>query len=201
MPEHYDYSNDDLFNPETHHESSDVPTRALFWAMIIFVGFSVVSGFLVFFLYQAFVKSAQKQSEPPMTSVARPANADVPQNQPLLQPFPKKDAQQVEVSPNRNTPVTDLADMRAAEDAVLHSYGYVDRQKGMVRIPIDQAKDLVIGRLQSAPAMPPPAVLIPPPAAQTMTPTQAEPNTSPDSGAIPAPATTPATTTTGGAHP
>jgi hypothetical protein len=201
MPEHYDYSNDDLFNPETHHESSDVPTRALFWAMIIFVGFSIVSFFLVLFLYKAFVKSERKQTEAPMTSVARPANLNVPQNQPLLQPFPKKDAQQVEVSPNRNTPVTDLADMRAAEDAVLHSYGYVDKQKGMVRIPIDQAKDLVIGRLQSAPITPQAEPLVPVPAGQTPAPQQAAPNTSPDTGAIPAPATTPATTTTGGAHP
>ncbi|MEA2490954.1 MAG: hypothetical protein QOH21_2746, partial [Acidobacteriota bacterium] len=157
MPDHYDYRNDDLFNPETHHESSDVPTRALFWAMIFFVGFSVVSGFVVLFLYKAFVNSERKQNEAPMTSVARPANAYVPQNQPLLQPFPKKGQGDEPIAPNSNTPVTDLADMRRAEDTVLHSYGYVDRQKGIVRIPIDEAKELVLGRLPGTPALTPQA--------------------------------------------
>jgi hypothetical protein len=201
MPEHYDYRNDDLFNPETHHESSDVPTRALFWAMIFFVGFSVVSGFLVLFLYKAFVKSERNRNDVKMTSVARPANLNVPQNQPLLQPFPKKGQGDEPIAPNSNTPVTDLADMRRSEDTVLHSYGYVDRQKGLVRIPIDQAKDLVLSRLQSAPLTPQAEPLVPVPAGQTPPPQQAAPNTAPDTGAIPVPATTPATTTTGGAHP
>jgi len=33
----------------------------------------------------------------------------------------------------------DLAAMRAAEDRVLHSYGWVDPQKGIVHIPIEEA--------------------------------------------------------------
>jgi hypothetical protein len=189
MPEHLDYRNDDLFNPETHHESSDVPTRPLFWAMVFFAAFSVVSAFLVLFLYKAFANGERNAGEPPMTSLARPANADVPQNQPLLQPFPKKDQHDEALAPNGNTPVTDLQDMRRSEDAILHSYGYVDKQQGLVRIPIDQAKDLVLGRLAQTPVVAAPVSPV-----------------APDTGAIPAPATTPATTTTattttGGAHP
>lgn len=47
-------------------------------------------------------------------------------------------APQLETSPARQ-----LADERAAEDRVLNSYGWVDKQHGVVRIPIDQAIDLL----------------------------------------------------------
>jgi len=36
-----------------------------------------------------------------------------------------------------------LRDLRRTEDAALSSYGWVDRQTGVVRIPIDRAIDLV----------------------------------------------------------
>ena len=39
-----------------------------------------------------------------------------------------------------------LKQLRATEDAILTSYGWVDRQKGIVRIPIDRAIDLVLQR-------------------------------------------------------
>ena len=39
----------------------------------------------------------------------------------------------------QNHPREDLLALRRAEDAVLNSYGWVDRTAGIVRIPIDQA--------------------------------------------------------------
>jgi hypothetical protein len=134
MPEHIQYEDDDLFNPETHHEHSDVPVRPLFVFIVIFIVFGVVSHFALFLMYKAFAKSERSRMDPPFTQVARPASATVPQNQPLLQPFPHEN-----VVPYQNTPVTDLAAMRAAEDRVLHSYGWVDPQKGIVHIPIEEA--------------------------------------------------------------
>lgn len=44
------------------------------------------------------------------------------------------------------TPYGDLTMMRAAEDAKLSSYGWVDRQAGVVRIPIDRAIELTLER-------------------------------------------------------
>lgn len=141
MPEHIRYEDDDLFNPETHHESTDVPVRPLFWFIAIFIVFSVLSHFALWFMYKALVKGERKRMDPPQTAVTRPADASVPQNQPLLQPFPRG-----EVPPNRNTPVTDMADMRAAEDQVLNNYGWVDKERGVVRIPIKTAKELIVQR-------------------------------------------------------
>ncbi len=42
--------------------------------------------------------------------------------------------------------VEDLRQMRAVEDQVLNSYGWVDRKKGVVRIPIDRAIELLAQR-------------------------------------------------------
>ena len=61
--------------------------------------------------------------------------------------------------PYGNTPVTDMADMRASELSRLNSYGWVDKQRGIVRIPIEDAKRLAIQsgiyQVNTSPAAPP----------------------------------------------
>lgn len=158
MPEHIQYEDDDLFNPETHHESSDVPVRPLFIFIVIFIVFAAVSHVALWFLYKALVKGERRRMDPPQTAVTRPAGGSARHNQPLLQPFPKES-----VPPNRDTPPADLADLRANEDQALNNYAWVDKQRGVVRIPIAQAKDLLVQRLRAAPA-PPPAGQAPSPA-------------------------------------
>lgn len=162
MPEHIHYEDDDLFNPETHHEESDVPVKPLFQAVVIFIVFAFMTHFAVAGLYKAFAKGERKRMDPPQTQVARPANAGVPQNQPLLQPFPTPN-----IAPNANTPVTDLDEMRRRDQERLTTYGWVDKQHGIVHIPIDQAKEKFMQ--SGAPASPPaaPAASTPPPGAGT----------------------------------
>lgn len=41
-----------------------------------------------------------------------------------------------------SSPVLDLQRERAAEDQILNSYAWIDKQQGIVRIPIDKAIDL-----------------------------------------------------------
>lgn len=43
-------------------------------------------------------------------------------------------------------PIGDLLQLRAAEDAALNSYGWVDRQAGTVHTPIDRAMELLAQR-------------------------------------------------------
>lgn len=43
-------------------------------------------------------------------------------------------------------PPGDLKEMRAAENKVLSSYGWLDPEAGLVRIPIDRAKKLLVER-------------------------------------------------------
>jgi hypothetical protein len=147
MPEHIKYEDDDLFNAETHHESSDVPVAGLLWFIAVFVVLLVVGYFVILGFYNALVKVEQKREDPPQTAVARPATADVPQNQPLLEPFPSLDGKGTAVPPQSNTPVTNLQALREREEQVLTSYGWVDKQRGIVRMPINNAKSLLAAKL------------------------------------------------------
>ena len=144
---HIHYSDDDLFNPETHHEESDVNVRALIWFAVIFVVASVISHFILLGMYRGMSQIEKARGGETLTQMPKPADASVPQGQPLLQPFPRKQGEGADiVSPYRNTPVTDLHDMRKAEQEALTSYGWVDQPKGIVRLPIAVAKKLVVER-------------------------------------------------------
>jgi hypothetical protein len=55
------------------------------------------------------------------------------------------------------TPILELKAVRDAEDQTLTTYGWVDRQKGVVRIPIAQAMNLVVKKGLPARSAAPPA--------------------------------------------
>ena len=138
----------EIVNPETHHERSDVNVRALLWSVVIFIVFAVLTHLLLFAQFQFYRKLFSKRNNPPpLTAVARPADAAVPA-EPRLQPFVTRNVAGAENPPNTNTPVTDMEQMRAAEETALHTPGWVDRQRGIVRVPIDVAKQLAVQRLQ-----------------------------------------------------
>ncbi|HEV8659458.1 MAG TPA: hypothetical protein VGS96_12630 [Thermoanaerobaculia bacterium] len=145
----------EIVNPETHHEKTDVSVRALIWFAVIFVIFGFVTHFTIWFMFKVLAGEERQRNTGPLTSMQRPADMSVPQNQPLLQPFPRKTQDGEVLPPNRNTPVTDLADMREAERRALTSYGWVDQRKGIVHIPIDEAMKLTVQRLSGGQAPPP----------------------------------------------
>jgi hypothetical protein len=146
MPDDHDR---EFVNVETHHERSDVNVRALLWTVVIIVVFAAVTHLLLWGLFKQFARHARRDVRPPMTAIARPAGADVPQ-EPRLQPFPTEQQKGAMMQPFRDTPVTDMEDMRRSEDEQLHSVGWVNRQKGIVRLPIDVAKQLVVQRQGAA---------------------------------------------------
>ena len=139
----------DVVNPETHHERSDVNVRALLWFLVIFVAFAILTHITLYIMFKQFAKIARHSSAnaPALTEMARPSNASVPL-EPRLQPFPSK-ANGVVAPPNSSTPVVDMADMRARENQALNNPGWVDRQQGIVRIPIETAKQLAVQRLNA----------------------------------------------------
>ena len=62
-------------------------------------------------------------------------------------PSPVFEARQLPPEPRLQvSPQQALQQMRAAETALLHSYGWVDRQGGIVRIPIERAIELLAER-------------------------------------------------------
>src|SRR5438067_3866093 len=134
----------EIVNPETHHEKSDVNVRALLWSMAIFVVFAAVSHFVLYGMFKFFAARARNTTVAPLTSMA--PGSSVPQ-QPRLQPFPNQDQRGREMPPNVSTPIVDMEEMRATEEQALRNPGWVDRQKGIVRLPIDVAKQLSVQRL------------------------------------------------------
>ncbi len=81
-------------------------------------------------------KSRQIAHDPPPSPIAE-ARAPRPPPEPRLQ----------------SSPVRDMEELRAREDSVLTSYGWVDRQAGIGRIPIDRAVELLLEK--GLPAPPP----------------------------------------------
>jgi hypothetical protein len=140
MPDqlHRTYHDEEIINVETRHEESDVNVRALLWFVVIFIAFAVVTHFALYGMFRFLVNLERGNANAPLTSMDRPPDMDVPQT-PRLQPFPAKSGSEV-VPPYGSTPVIDMVEMRAHEQEVLDHYGWVDRQKGIVHIPIGEAK-------------------------------------------------------------
>ena len=137
MPDelHRTYHGEEIVNVETHHEESDVNVRALLWFVVIFIVFAAVTHGLLFVMFKFFVNLERGNANAPLTAMHRPENMDVPPL-PRLQPFQTT----TNIPPYSSTPVVDMVEMRRNENQVLNNYGWVDKQKGIVHIPIEQAK-------------------------------------------------------------
>jgi ABC-type lipoprotein release transport system permease subunit len=144
MPEnHNDLHDFGVLNPETHHEESDVDVRGILWFVVIFVAFAIVTHIFLYFLYAGFQKHFRGDIQPKRTAISVPPQA--PQT-PRLQPFPQKDQRGSAIPPYSSTPVVDMVEMHATEEEALKNPGWIDKQKGIVRIPIDRAKEIVVQR-------------------------------------------------------
>ena len=113
--------------PSPDHERKDVDVVSL---SIIVVG--VLLGCALVFIAIFVLMHGLKTREPVKTAGA----AIIPT--PQTQEFP---APRLEVKPGAN-----LAELRAAEDVDLRTYGWIDRNAGTVRIPIDRAMELIAQR-------------------------------------------------------
>jgi hypothetical protein len=110
-------------NPQIRHETTDINVWAVGKFAIALVIVTVVSLALVFGLMMYF----QARDESGLATTIQPTKL-----------FPQPQLQQ--------TPVLDLRAIRAEEDKVLTSYAWVDQPKGVVRIPVAQAIDILAKR-------------------------------------------------------
>jgi hypothetical protein len=116
------------------YETRDVNTRGILYFVIglfILLVFSLVSMRWLFGYFSV---------TQPLGPAASPFT-----NARTLPPAPRLQVQ----------PVVDLDVVRAAQEETLHSYGWVDRANGKVRIPIDRAMDLLVERPLPARPTPP----------------------------------------------
>ena len=117
-----------------HHEESDVNVRAIFGFGIGLIVVAAIIHVAVWLLFLAF--NSREAAQTPRQ-------------------FPLAASQETQQPPEprlQTTPRQDLKDLRAAEDKRLHEYGWVDKNTGIVHIPIDEAmKHIVEKGLPSRP--------------------------------------------------
>lgn len=114
--------------PAIHHETSDANVKAVF---AFGVGLMIAGGiilFLVWLLFGYFTsrEAGSRTREFPLAA----------EQQNRLPPEPRL----------QTNPRQDLIDLRASEDAILNTYGWVDKTGGVVRIPISEAMKLTVQR-------------------------------------------------------
>lgn len=109
-----------------HHEEGDVQVRLILMSGTGLVVMTAVVLLVAYWLFDNFAARWAKLQVPPSPL----AETRQPPPEPRLQVVPAQDLQQ----------------MRAAEEAVLSSYGWVDEAAGFVRMPIDRAIELLLER-------------------------------------------------------
>jgi hypothetical protein len=112
-------------SPHGAHERSDISVRAVGkYGLWILLG-AIVSLGLMWLLYGGLEAREERREVPPP-----PMTKANPRTQP---PEPRLESD----------PVQSLAEYRAAEQSRITTYGWVDAEKGIVRLPIDRAMELV----------------------------------------------------------
>lgn len=106
-------------------QSGDIDVRSVSKFVIGLVVLVVGAALLMWFLFDRYAASAVRNSPEPDPMTLADPRKEPPE--PRLQQYP----------------VMDLKQFRAGEDEVLHSYGWVDAAKGVVRIPVERAMELV----------------------------------------------------------
>ena len=115
-------------NPDVSHEESDVNFRAIIGFGAALIAVAVVVHLLIYALFGYFNRREGVQAPSEYPLAAAQGRREPPE--PRLQTNPRQD----------------LADLRAKEDDLLGSYGWVDKNAGVVRIPIDAAMKLTLER-------------------------------------------------------
>jgi hypothetical protein len=111
-----------------HHETSDVNLRAILGFLAGLTIAAVFINFIVWLLFTYFSVREARQPAPVFPLAVQKENRLPPE--PRLQAHPRDD----------------LRDLRAREDEILTTYGWVDQSAGVVRIPIDRAMKLAVER-------------------------------------------------------
>ena len=132
----------DDHDESVHHEDSDIDIRAM---AIAALALAIMTAFCYVTVYVAVGVFGKREDA--LSAVKNYPMAPVGDAAPLP-PLPRL----------QTDPKKELRDLRAEEQAVLESYRWVDRNAGVVRIPIEEAMRLALQRgFQSRAAAPTPA--------------------------------------------
>jgi hypothetical protein len=133
--------NHDANGAEPLHEPNTVNIPGVVKFLVWLSAAIVVAALSMWGLFRYFDARKAREAPPPSPLAA---GARLPP-EPRLQGAPG----------SASSPAEDIRRFREREDQMLDSYGWIDRQNGVIRIPIEQAKRLILQR--GLPAMPPSA--------------------------------------------
>lgn len=119
-----------LSDPTTHHEEYDVNVWALTRFGIAGVFVIIICLMALWGLFNIFNAREAAEQGP------KPPSAGVDVDARKLPPEPRL----------QSTPILDMREMHAAEDAIMNGYAWVDPDKGIVRIPLGHAIDIMAKR-------------------------------------------------------
>jgi hypothetical protein len=116
-------------NPDVRFEKKDVNESSTFWFGVGILVVMVVTAIATKPLYD-FLGERESTTQPPAAYEAESDPSALEPPAPRLQVRPE----------------LELAAFRAQEDAILASYAWVDKEHGIVRIPVEEAMRLVAER-------------------------------------------------------
>jgi hypothetical protein len=138
-PPHHHYTPEELHNVDVAHEHSDVDLRSLLWSAVMLVVVCVGAAILVYVLFWQ-LEAQAKARDPRLSRLTLPATL-MPSTTLASPEFGSSPAPRLLT----NEPEK-LMELRASELQELESYGWVDEKAGVARIPIDEAKKLLLER-------------------------------------------------------
>ena len=136
----------------SHHaaapvEGDGVSYSGLIWFMVVIAVTTIVCQILMWALLKGFQYQAQLSPAETAPLAATVAAAERPA--PVGRVYPEMHSIGLPNGPQPrllvNEPAT-LADLRKHEHELLTTYGWVDQNAGVVRLPIERAKDLLMER-------------------------------------------------------
>jgi hypothetical protein len=123
---------------QIRYEKRDIKAGPVVWAVVAICAVTVAAA-LVLIPFMGLLEWRSAQSDPPPSPMSSGSAA-------LQPPEPRLQEQ----------PFADIEALRAEQTQLLSSYGWVDPEAGIVRIPVDHAMRLVAER--GVPSRRPPAV-------------------------------------------
>lgn len=115
-------------NEDVRFESTDVATKPVVVSVVALALFTIVFTFVAHFVYFRLAERQREASAPASPLAAQYAAKEPPA--PRLQIDPKKD----------------LVELHAAEDRILLGYGWADKEKGIARIPVERAMEMLLAK-------------------------------------------------------
>ena len=154
----------DIANPDVSHELSDLNVGTLAKFIVVLAVSTIVILIGMKLMMNFFQAREIAEEQAPVSRVNPPGTRRLPP-MPRLQGAPGSES----------LPLDDMKKFKAEQEAAINSYGWVDKQTGVVRIPIEEAKKLVLERGGQVKSPAPAASPAPGGPAAHPTPTQAKP--------------------------